>query len=95
MIQGISIQTQAASQAAPREPVSDKAARAANADTPPTADSVELSSAANHALDAKANSLRQELVARVRAEISSGAYLTDEKLNATADTIQREVLGGA
>ncbi len=57
-----------------------------------TADRLELSEAAlRHAADDRP--IRSELVQRVRDEIASGEYLTDEKLEAALNGLRRDVLG--
>lgn len=53
------------------------------------ADEIELSSAAQSQADAPLD----EHVARVRAEIQSGDYLTDDKIDVVVDRLMDELLG--
>lgn len=54
-----------------------------------TRDSVELSEAAQRQV--REGAYRPELVEQIRAEIASGEYLTDEKLNIAADRLLGEL----
>lgn len=58
------------------------------------ADTVELTrGGTNDSSPADAAAIRDELVARVRAQIASQTYLTDEKLDIALDRMQRELRG--
>ena len=52
-------------------------------------DRVELSDAAESQMGSEP--YRAELVARVRAEIADGTYLTDEKLDAVVERLHQEL----
>lgn len=55
-------------------------------------DSVELSDAARAYADKPA--IRQGLVARVRAEIAKGTYITEQKIDTAAERLLRELHAG-
>lgn len=65
-----------------------ESSRLANNTAACESDSVALSPAAQEHLDAAAQP-RTELIERVRAEIRAGTYLTDDKLNATAERLAK------
>jgi hypothetical protein len=56
------------------------------------ADRVELSAAAGSGSDAE--TIRTDLVRRVRAEIAAETYLTDSKVEAAVNRLHRELFGG-
>lgn len=56
-------------------------------------DSVELSGAARLLGQlAEGGAVRQDLIAKVRAEIASGTYETPEKLNAAIDALSEDLV---
>jgi anti-sigma28 factor (negative regulator of flagellin synthesis) len=56
------------------------------------ADSVELGSIQNLMNQLKANDVRVDKVAAIKAQIQAGTYETDDKLNAAADKLLDDVL---
>lgn len=58
------------------------------------ADVVELSETARRQLETHADPpVREHLVARIRAEIAAGTYLTDDKIEKTVERLHRELFG--
>ena len=61
---------------------------------PPDHDVVELSEAAQQRIDAGSDKpIREQLVARIRAEIAAGTYLTPDKIEKTVERLHREIFG--
>ncbi|MEO0632061.1 MAG: flagellar biosynthesis anti-sigma factor FlgM [Planctomycetota bacterium] len=58
------------------------------------ADSVSFSEAARSASKIDSPEVRDELVARVRAALEGGTYVSDEKLDAAVETMIDEILRG-
>ncbi|MBI5863336.1 MAG: flagellar biosynthesis anti-sigma factor FlgM [Planctomycetes bacterium] len=56
-------------------------------------DRIELSTAAQEWNRQEDTPIRTDLVQRVRAEISAGTYLTDDKLNVVIDRLHRDLFG--
>ncbi len=54
-------------------------------------DVAEISAGAREAALAEATPIRAELVQRIRQQIAAGTYETDEKLQAVADRVSREL----
>jgi len=54
-------------------------------------DVAEISAGAREAALAEATPIRAELVQRIRQQIAAGTYETDEKLEAVADRVSREL----
>ena len=64
------------------------------ATTRPQGDVVELSDAARRQVEAGADPpIREHLVARIRAEIAAGTYLTDDKIDKAVERLHRELFG--
>ncbi|MEO1716300.1 MAG: flagellar biosynthesis anti-sigma factor FlgM [Planctomycetota bacterium] len=57
-------------------------------------DSVSFSEAARSASKIDSPEVRDELVARVRAALEGGTYVSDEKLDAAVETMIDEILRG-
>lgn len=55
-------------------------------------DVLELSDAARQQVGQDAP-IREHLVARIRAEIAAGTYLTDDKIEKTVERLHRELFG--
>ena len=55
-------------------------------------DRVELSNVQGYLSQLKTNDIRVDKVEQIKAAIASGAYETDDKLNATVDKLLDEVL---
>lgn len=82
--------------AAPRGASGDQRAstRARGGEEPRRAsDSIELSDAARSRLTSEDQPIRSELVNRVRAEIASGKYETNDKLDVVIDRLHRDLFG--
>jgi negative regulator of flagellin synthesis FlgM len=76
------------------EPVTTVVRDGGSAALPPTGDVVEISSIAK--LAAQVNNIpevRTELVARVKAEIETGTYETQERIDLTVDRLMEEFFG--
>ena len=56
-------------------------------------DRIEISEAARDFDDARAGRTRAALVARIRAQIADGTYLTPERINVAVDRLHRAVFG--
>lgn len=57
------------------------------------ADSVELSQAARYLSQLSENApVREDLVARIRAQIANGTYETDDKINAALDAMTDDLV---
>jgi negative regulator of flagellin synthesis FlgM len=61
------------------------------AEAPSTVDQVDISPAAEAAVQASETGIRADLVARVRGEIAAGTYETAEKLDAAVDRLLNEI----
>ncbi|MCA9260833.1 MAG: flagellar biosynthesis anti-sigma factor FlgM [Planctomycetales bacterium] len=69
-------------------PHSSRTSSAGSASRPQAADSVDISAAAEAALEAsETDGVRADLVARIRGEIASGSYETPEKMDAALDRL--------
>ncbi len=96
MIEGVSNPMQAATPAVGGGgAASTEQARAAERTFAQT-DAVELSPAARERLENSGQeTIREDLVERVRAEIAAGTYLTDDKINAVVDRLLAKVIAAA
>ncbi len=96
MIEGVSNPMQAATpQVGHGGPVSPESGREA-ARAYERTDAVELSPMAREHLERSGEqSIREDLVERVRAEIAAGTYLTDDKIDAVVDRLLAKVIAAA
>jgi negative regulator of flagellin synthesis FlgM len=67
------------------------AAPAPEATSPSTVDHVDISPAAEAAVQASEGGIRADLVARVRSEIAAGTYETPDKIAAAVDRLLNEL----
>jgi negative regulator of flagellin synthesis FlgM len=67
------------------------AAPAGEAKAPTTVDHVDISPAAEAAVQANEGGLRADLVARVRSEIAAGTYETPDKIASAVDRLLNEL----
>jgi anti-sigma28 factor (negative regulator of flagellin synthesis) len=69
------------------------AADAPTASSGARADKVEISGVSHLLATLKANDVRADKVADIRAQIEAGTYETDDKLDAAADRLLDELIG--
>jgi len=96
MVDSVASSMNAAAQPAARSDPPHRATNRPASELPDRPDAVELSEAARQELERSDSApIRTELVARVREEIASGQYLTDDKLDAVVERLHEEMFAVA
>jgi negative regulator of flagellin synthesis FlgM len=77
---------------APHAPFRNQGAKPTEGTTPATGDKLEISPAAEAAVQAtETGGVRQDLVNRIRSEIAAGTYETPDKLDAALNRLLDEI----